>query len=69
MSQKEIKLWCPELWMDWDDVDFSKDFAAKSYTPSKTNSFYDLQDPDEGYILRGVGTVGRPIYDREHDFY
>ena len=69
MSQKEIKIWCSELWVDWDDVDIEKNFEAKSYGPSVTNSFYDLQDPDEGYILRGVGTVGRQIYDREHDYY
>ena len=61
-------IWCRELWVDWDDIDF--DLPEKYYGPSPTNSFYDLQDPDEGYILRGVGTVGdRKILDRKHDYY
>ena len=62
-------IFCPELWMD-DEIDIRKDFAPVPYGPSPTNSFYDLQDPEEGYLLRGVGAVPRGrVLDREHDYY
>ena len=68
-------IWCPELWMDWDGVDFSKDFTKNDghdrddYShASGTSSFYELEDPKKGYILRGVGAVPRGT-DREHGYY
>lgn len=66
MEKKKRKKRCADLWMD---IDFKINIDKKYYGPSETNSFFDLQDPEEGYVVRGVGPVYHEVTNPECDAY
>lgn len=66
MPRSATEKWCADLWVD---IDFEIDTSIKYYGPSETNSFYDPQDPEEGYVVRGIGPVYHKVENPECDFY
>ena len=62
----EPEIWCPELWVD---IDFDIDTNIRYYNPSKAKSFYDPQDLEDGYLIRGVSPVYHKVEDPRRDFY
>ena len=60
------KKWNPTL---WEPIDISLEFPENYYGPSQTNSFYDPQDPEQAYEVRGVRPPSREIKDPEKDAY
>lgn len=66
MDKKKREKRCATLWVD---IDFNIDTQKKHYGRSETNSFYDLQDPKDGYVVRGIGPVSQKIVDPAHDAY
>ena len=63
-SQREKK--CADLWMD---IQFDIDLNKPDDGPRETNSFWDYQDPNEGYVVRGVGPVYHEVGNPECDAY
>lgn len=49
------KIWYPDL---WEPIDIDLSIPETFYGQSETKSFYDYQDPNEAYEVRGI----RPIY-------
>lgn len=66
MPRKQTEKWCEDLWVD---IDFKIDIDRKYYAESETNSFYDPQDPDDGYVVRGISPVYDKIENQKYDFY
>lgn len=49
------KIWYPDL---WEPIEVDLVIPETYYGQSETKSFYDYQDPNEGYEVRDI----RPIY-------
>lgn len=48
------KIWYPDL---WEPIDVDLVIPELYYGQSETKSFYDYQDPNEGYEIRGIRSV------------
>ena len=59
------KIWYPELWESI-KIDLTK--PETYYGQSETKSFYDYQDPNEGYEVRGIRPIYRNAMNTEHSF-
>lgn len=66
MENKKREKRCADLWLD---IDFDIDVSQKYYGPSETNSFFDPQNPNAGYVVRGVGPVYHKVTNPECDAY
>lgn len=60
------KEWRPEL---WDPIDIELELPENYYGPNETHSFWDWQDPNQSYEVRGVRPPSREIKDPEKDAY
>ena len=57
------KIWYPEL---WEKIEVDLVIPETYYGQSETKSFYDYQDPNEGYEIRGIRPVYRNANSTEH---
>lgn len=66
MERKKREKWCADLWQD---IHFTVEADKEYYGPSEQNSFFDPQDPKEGYTVRGIGPVRHTVTNPECDAY
>lgn len=61
--------WCEGLLLDIDFSGLAERVEKQYYGPTETHKYNEEQDPEEGYIVRGIGPVYHKVDNPERDRY